>query len=106
MNKLTTTLASGLLAFFSVNAFADKVTISGDPVTLEKRGDVYYVPDTYKTTSDYYYVNVDNTKRVCYGSAKPEFAQLHGSPLMVEIGGEKRTWQCYDYSPDYFTVQP
>lgn len=97
---------SGLLLFIcSMSVFAAKYTIMGEPVIIEKRGDLYYVPDTYKPTESYYYVTMDGSKRVCFLEKQPSI-QLDVISTNVMVAGEQRTWNCYNYDPEYFVVQP
>lgn len=91
---------------FSASAFADKVVINGEPLVLEKRGEIYVVPDTYKVTKDYQYVVIDGTKRACYLDKRPDFVNLDVVSINVQVGGEKGTWNCYSLDPTYFVVQP
>lgn len=105
MKAISYCLTALCLGAFSMSAFADKVTIKGEPVVIEKRGDVYYVPDTYKSPGNYYYVTMDGAKRVCYLEKQPSL-RLDAMSVNVMVGGEKRTWNCYTYDDTYFVVEP
>lgn len=94
-----------LMMAASVSSFAaETITITGTPVPLELRGDVYYVPETYVPGDSYNYVVVNGTNRVCYAQPQPNLASLEVLPLQVNVGGSTVTWHCYAFSPDYFTV--
>lgn len=104
MKTLKNIIALSLIAFSSY-AFADKVIIKGEPVTIEKRDNVYYVPDSYRPTGDYYYINAEGTKRVCYKEKQPNIS-LEVTPFEVEMGGKRYTWTCYNSDATYFEIQP
>lgn len=87
------------------NAFADKITISGEPVVVEQKGDVYVVPSTVKS-SDYYYFTVNNTKQVCYKEVQPALAKVDLGLMKFKMGEDTVEMHCYTYSPDYFVVSP
>src|SRR5690242_3044779 len=101
MKKLILSTLATTCVVLSCNAFADRIIISGEPIAIEKRGDVYYVPENYQPTTDYYYVTVEGTKKVCYKNPQPNLA-LKASPLNVEIAGTRATWDCYAYDTNYF----
>lgn len=105
MKRLTLGVVSASLLLCSFSAFADKVVIKGEPVVVEKRGDVYYVPEDYRATADYYYVTVDGARKVCYAERQPNIS-LEVTPLSVDIGGKRAVWNCYTYDETYFTVAP
>ncbi|KTC64881.1 Uncharacterised protein (plasmid) [Legionella adelaidensis] len=91
----------------SFSSFAEKVVITGEPVILDKRGDVYYVPSTVTaSTTTYHYVTVDGTNRVCYADPQPQLASLGLMAIQVNVGGTTATWNCYEYNTEYFTVTP
>jgi hypothetical protein len=90
---------------FSASAFAEKITITGEPVTLEKRGDIYVVPDTYKPTQTYQYVMIDGTKRACFLDKRPDFVNLDVVSINVQVGADKATWNCYATDPTYFVIE-
>ncbi len=93
------------IAMVSGTAFAEKVVISGEPVVLEKQGDMYMVPGTYKARQDYQYVVIDGTKRACFLDKRPDFANLDVVSINVKVTGETATWNCYSIDPTYFVVQ-
>ncbi|RUR09690.1 hypothetical protein [Legionella septentrionalis] len=95
-----------LLALFSFSSHAEKVVITGEPVVLEKRGDVYVVPSAYTAATPYHYVTLDGTNRVCYAEAQPNLASLNMSTVTVDVNGTPQTWTCYDYDTTYFEVTP
>ncbi|KTD16245.1 hypothetical protein [Legionella jordanis] len=101
-------IVSLLLAVFSVSSFADKVVITGEPVVLEQKGDVYYLPEKYTTTTStsYHYVTVGGTNRVCYAEAQPSLASLNTQVISVNMGGQTVQWTCYPYDETYFSVSP
>lgn len=92
------------LMMVSASIFAQTVTITGTPVPLEMRGEVYYAPDTYVPGESYNYVVINGTNRVCYSEVQPNLASLEVMPLQVYVGGSTVTWHCYAFSPEYFTV--
>ncbi len=105
MKKILLNLSAVALTIGSLNAFAvDKVTITGEPVTLTKSGDMYMVPEGYNVTTAYHYVTLDNTKRVCFADSRPDYASLNVMNVNVMVNGTKATWYCYEYNPDYFVI--
>ncbi|KTC74655.1 hypothetical protein Lbir_0688 [Legionella birminghamensis] len=104
--KIITLAGAALAMLFSAATFADKVVITGSPVVLEQKGDVYYVPDTYTATTDYNYVTIGGTNQVCYLQQQPNLASLSSKVVNVEVGGKQVQWTCYAYDETYFTVSP
>lgn len=92
------------LMMVSVSSFAETITITGTPVPLEQRGEVYFTPTTFTPGGSYNYVVVNGTNRVCYAETQPNLASLDVLALQVNVGGQVMNWHCYAYSPDYFTV--
>ncbi|CAM3046185.1 Uncharacterised protein [Legionella steigerwaltii] len=90
------------LMIFNVSSYAEKILITGQPVILEKQGDVYYVPSDYKTTTSYYYVTVEGGRRVCYMEKQPTLTALDTSTLEVNYNGSTLTWVCYPFDTNYF----
>lgn len=108
MKTIILSLASLIIAVFSSSLLAEMVTIKGEPVVVEKQGDVYTVPTTATTVTSndsYYYFTVDNTKRVCYKTVQPGLSSVDLGTLSVKIGQDTVSLHCYAFSPDYFTVQ-
>lgn len=107
MKAMTFNLSFLLLMLLSFASFAaDRIVITGEPVVLEQRGDVYMVPAGHTFTTDYRYVTVDGSHRVCYVEQQPALATLNMVTLNVEIGGSPVVWHCYEYSPQFFTITP
>ena len=94
------------LMMLSFSSFADKVMLTGQPVVLEQKGDMYVVPATYKSTTDYNYVTIGGKNRVCYLEKQPALASLDVMTVNVDVGGTTAAWNCYEYSADYFDVAP
>lgn len=101
MKKTLITVA--VLAIAS-SAFADKMTISGTPVVLERQGSVYYLPKDYSATTSYHYVTIGGANRVCYMNAQPQLASLNMEVINVNQSGKQVQWTCYVYDDNYFTV--
>lgn len=107
MKKIFLSMGLSALLLASLSAFADKMIITGQPVMVTKSGDAYKIPttSTYTPTSDYYYVTVDNTRRVCYRDVQPGLSSVNSMDASLMIGTDKVPVHCYNYSADYFTVQ-
>jgi len=110
MKTIFLSLVTSIFMILSLNTFADtvtKMTISGEPVVVTKSGNFYTLPGstTYTTTSDYYYINADGTKEVCYRDVQSTFAGINPSDLSLKIGNDIVSVHCYTYSPDYFIVK-
>lgn len=107
MKNTVVKMAALGLALFSVNAFAEKIIITGQPYMLQKQGDFYVVPDTaYKATLPYQYVTVEGKQRACFLDRRPDFVNLDVVSINVQVGGQPATWNCYATDPTYFVVQP
>ena len=94
------------LMMVSFSSFADKVTITGSPVVLEQRGEVYFTPSTYTSSADYNYVTIGDKNRVCYVEKQPSLATVDLMTVNVNVNGTTAVWNCYDASPEYFVVSP
>src|SRR5690242_6453728 len=93
------------VVIFSTSAFAEKIIITGQPITLEKQGDVYVTPQTYKLTPNYQYVVIDGKERACFLDKRPDLVNLDVVSINVQVGSEKATWNCYSPDPTYFVIQ-
>ena len=103
MKKIMLALLVAGVSFSAIAA--DKIHITGKPVLIEKRGDIYHAPDTLTTTTTYQYVTIDGTNRVCYAERQPNFVKLEPSNIEVMIAGQKKTWTCYTADPTYFMIE-
>lgn len=84
----------------------EKITIVGEPVTLQKSGNMYIVPsNAVMARNGYYYVKINNRERVCYPQAQPNLARLNLLIVDVNVGGTTTRWDCYDINRDYFVIQ-
>lgn len=108
MKKIITALLGLIFVSFSVAALADKIVITGAPITVEEQNDVY-VPQgtvtTTTTTSDYYYYTFGDTKRVCYKEVQPALVSMDAGVFKFKMGESVVSMHCYNYSPDYFVVE-
>ena len=98
-------LATACLAIFSANAFAEKIIITGQPLVLEQKGEVYVTPETYKFTQPYQYVAINGTPRACFLDKRPDFVNVDVVSINVQMGAQKATWNCYATDPNYFAIQ-
>ncbi|MDI9818297.1 MULTISPECIES: hypothetical protein [unclassified Legionella] len=106
MKTITLSIFSFFLTFLSVSAHADRIVITGSPVILEERGDVYYVPETHPAVTSYHYVTIGGTNRVCYAEEQPNLVSLDAKLVNVEIGGRQVQWTCYAYDDTHFIISP
>ena len=94
------------LVVFSTSVFAEKIVIKGEPLILEKRGEIYIVPGTYKV-QDYQYVIIDGQRRACFLDKRPDFVNIDVVSINVQVNStETATWNCYAVDPSYFVIQP
>ncbi|KTD40586.1 hypothetical protein [Legionella parisiensis] len=100
MKKIVLIICS--LTLFNAVSYAEKIIITGKPIILEKRGDIYYVPNDYESRKSYYYVIVNGVRQVCYMDKQPELSALNVSTLEVNYIGSSLTWVCYPLDPNYF----
>jgi hypothetical protein len=107
MKAIVKATAALALTALSVSSFAEKVTITGSPVVLEQKGEVYVVPaDFAAPTTDYYYVTIGDKNRVCYLEKQPALESVDLMTVKVNVKGTDATWNCYDTNPEYFVVTP
>lgn len=105
MKKLLLSVTTLAIAVFSISSFADRIVVTGDPVVLERSGDMYIAPSTIAASTDgYYYFTVNETKRVCYRTVQPSLAKVDLGPMNVRLGSDTVSLHCYTYSPDYFAA--
>ncbi|MCE0724417.1 MULTISPECIES: hypothetical protein [Legionella] len=102
MKKLLLIICS--LTLFNAVSFAEKIIITGQPIILEKQGNIYYVPSDYQSTQSYYYVSVNGKRQVCYIDKQPELSALDTSTLEVNYHGSSLTWVCYPFDSNYFVI--
>ncbi|QMT60876.1 hypothetical protein [Legionella sp. PC997] len=93
------------LTMINVVSHASKIVITGTPIFLEKQGDVYYVPNDYKSTKSYYYVNLNGARQVCYMDKQPELSALNHTTLEVNYIGSTLSWICYPLDTNYFETR-
>jgi ABC-type microcin C transport system permease subunit YejE len=105
MKSTMLNICAFILMLFSLSSFA-KITIKGNPVFLSEQGGIYYVPETYVTSTSNNYVTLDNTKKVCYLMPQPNLNSLNMKIIHVNIRGQQVQWRCYDYDETYFTASP
>lgn len=105
MKNIIIKTATLCLAVFSTAAFAEKIIITGQPITLEKQGEIYVTPDTYKVNKDYQFAVIDGKERACFLDKRPDFVNLDVVSINVQVGTEKATWNCYTPDPTYFVIQ-
>lgn len=105
MKNLITTLTTVLIALASGSAFAEKIVITGQPITLQRQGEVYVAPETYKPSPNYQYVVIDGKERACFLDVRPDLVNLDVVSINVQAGAEKATWNCYATDPTYFVIQ-
>ena len=103
--KTGISLLALVLMGVSFQTFADKIVITGEPVMLEHRGDLYYLPQDYTVGTTYNYVNVECKQMVCYLEPQPAIATLTPVTINIEVGGAPSAWQCYPFETTYFEVR-
>lgn len=86
--------------------FAEKIIITGKPVTLEQRGTVYYAPQDYSAATNYHYVTMGGTQRVCFLEKQPSLSSLNLVMVNVNVNGQSVQWNCYPFNETYFEVTP
>lgn len=105
MSKFIYSTLTAALMICCTCAFADKLTVKGDPVTLEKRGDIFVAPSEYKPSTDYRFIAIGEEKSVCYLEKQPKLQSLEFKTITVDVGGKQNTWNCYTFTPDYFLIE-
>jgi hypothetical protein len=106
MKGLVIATVSACLLATSMASFANKIVITGKPIVLEQRGNIYYLPSGYTdTNTGYYYVTAGTTNSVCYLEKNPAIT-AESSTLTVDVNGKTVTWNCYAYNPEFFEITP
>ena len=105
MKNMITKMAALLLVVFSASAFAEKITITGQPITLEKQGDIYVTPQTFKANPNYQWVVVDGKERACFLDKRADLTNVDVVSINVRVGTERAIWNCYAPDPTYFVIQ-
>jgi hypothetical protein len=97
-------LIISFFALFNFNtvALANKIAITETPVVLEKQGDNYALPNSYKMSTLYYYVIADGSRQVCYLDKQPELSALNIRKISVKIKNSLIDLICYPFDPNYF----
>lgn len=94
------------LLFFSPMSYAERIIIMGDPIVLEERNDLYFLP-AYMPTTPYTFVTIRGIPRVCYPERQPYLAHLDTLIINVEVEDEMiAEWNCYIYNATYFETRP
>lgn len=106
MRNLIMSVAAAGLAMVSVSAFAEKYTITGQPIILQKDGEIYVVPQQAKLTRDFQYVNIDGKARACFLDKRADFVNLDVVTINVKVGADTAAWNCYSLDPTYFVIEP
>ena len=104
MKKFISHAVAVSIALFSASAFAEKIIIKGSPLVLQKQGEVYVVPETYKV-QEYQYVEINGVKRACFNDARTDFSNVDVVTINIQMGANKSTWNCYAIDANYFVVQ-
>ena len=105
MSKIISYLIMVTLILFSASVLADRIVVSGQPVSLEQRGETYYYPaNTAAPSGDYRYVTVGNNNNVCYMQDNPAIG-VNSSLLNVDVGGATQSWHCYPAADTYFDIR-
>ncbi|WP_419418960.1 hypothetical protein ACNVED_10445 [Legionella sp. D16C41] len=117
MMKKLKNIISLIILGISFSAFAaDRIVITGEPVVLQQSGSgnavVYTLPAdtastaTTTTATNYHYVTVNGTNRVCYASTQPNLANVDMVTINVTTNGTTSPWYCYAADTTVFDVQP
>jgi hypothetical protein len=96
------------LFFISLSAHAERIIVTGEPVVLQQRDQVYYVPTTYvqQPSVTYMYVTIDGVHRVCFLNANPALVNVEATQINIEAQGKRVLWSCYAYNTTYFEARP
>lgn len=95
------------LILCSMNAFSERMVLTGRPVNMTLHQDFFTFPSDYRKAHseiDYHFVMIHGTKRVCFLSEIPQYASLDMIQIFIEELGVKMRWNCYQYNPDFFEM--
>ena len=95
-------LIVSLTALANQSIYANKITVTGYPVILDDRNGIFYVPNSYITSTDNNFVSLDGIKSVCYIYEQPKLSVLDRETIKVNINGSILQWVCYRYDENYF----
>jgi hypothetical protein len=92
------------LMLFTLSSAAAVTIIRGEPTTvIEKEKGIYEPENTVIKSSDYYYLNVGGSKRICYREVRSDLETIGDISLLV--GGSPTIVHCYKFSPDRFRIE-
>jgi hypothetical protein len=92
--------------FLSLPTWATKIIIRGNPVFLHALDGVYFIPNSFKTSSQSNFVALDGVKYVCYLTPQPYLSILDHKEIKVNINFVEAAWVCYKFNKVYFAVIP
>lgn len=93
------------LLFIASAGFSGKILLKDKAQYLEPNGDYYSFPyDYHRPASDYHFVFVGGTYRVCSLNLQPKLANLDMLNIQIELGEQKFVWYCYIYDPRFFEI--
>lgn len=94
------------LMLLSFMTFGAKIIVTGEPIVLEQRDNVYYPPQTFVPSTSYTYVSIGGKTKVCYLNPQTALTEMGMVTINVEVQGNVTTWNCYDYNTTYFEARP
>ncbi|MGE3317967.1 MAG: hypothetical protein AB7I18_01615 [Candidatus Berkiella sp.] len=104
-NLIVKSVILGLVAFSASTFAVEKITITGKPILLERKGELYVYPSGSSLGKDYQYVIIDGKERACFLDKRPDFVNLDVVTINVEVGSEKAAWNCYSLDPSVFVIE-
>lgn len=116
MKNVFSVMVAMVFTVFSINAMAVMVDSAGNRVVIKSTvdkpvfydvttsGDSYMVSDTVEPISGYYFLNVNNSQKVCY-TDKISTVSVDGVPMAVKFSDSTRNLYCYDYDPAVFVLE-
>ena len=92
-----------LLSLLSLNSFAGKILVTGEPLEIEVNRDVYTFPDTYtERNKDLHFLTIMGIERVCFLKQMPQLESLDAISINILEHNRKLPWICYKFDSRFF----
>jgi hypothetical protein len=95
-----------LLMSIFLESFGAIIIIKGQPVPLDCRNELYYLPANYIIKATSLYITMDGINKVCFLNAAPSGMFEQVSQINIASNGVKTVWNCFPYKTTVLEVRP
>lgn len=95
-----------LLMSIFFESFGAIIIIKGQPVPLDYRNDLYYLPANYMIKTESLYITMDGINKVCFLNEAPNRMLEQVSQINIAVNGVKEVWNCFPYKTTILEVRP